>query len=46
MLNLALVAQGVVASGSHYESKQVPVADAQQRQTDELNENNEEGVML
>jgi hypothetical protein len=48
MLNMALVERGVVASGSHYEPKQAPVADAQQRPTltGELNENNEEGVLL
>ena len=53
MLNVALIEKGVIATGSHYELKQTPVADAQRSPAprldppmDELNEDNEGGVLL
>ena len=53
MLNIALIGKGVIATGTHYEIKQTPVADAQQSHAprldppmDELNEDDEGGVVL
>lgn len=50
MLNTALIEKGVVASTSHYELRQAPVADAQRQPAAQLDalmgEDDEEGVVL